>query len=212
MTMLETGINIIDWPSLQYCTMSAFGGDAWQRKAMSHKSSFIIIIDNIIWYVLKKIASLVSKFFIHDMMIGAVKIENEICAFQDIKRGLQQGCVLNSETILRELEDMPGLKLRYAEDTALIAENQKDLQNLLNVVKNESRKKGLHLNSKKTEVMVIIKKTPPECNIFVDGTKLKTKAILQISRHTHHTRWQKPLRSKYKKLPKQKLYFKKMKI
>ena len=44
---------------------------------------------------------------------------------------------------------MPGLKLggkiinnlRYADDTALIAENQKDLQNLLNVVKNESRKK-----------------------------------------------------------------------
>ena len=31
--MLETGINIIEWPSLQYCTMSAFGGDAGQRKA-----------------------------------------------------------------------------------------------------------------------------------------------------------------------------------
>ena len=46
MTMLETGINIIEWPSLQYCTMSAFGGDALQRKAMSHKSSFRII-DNI---------------------------------------------------------------------------------------------------------------------------------------------------------------------
>ena len=78
---------------------------------------------------------------------------------------------------------MPGLKiggkiinnLRYADDTALIAENQKDLQNLLNVVKNESRKKGLDLNSKKTEVMVISKKTTPECNIFVDGTKLKQK-------------------------------------
>ena len=41
--MLEKGINIIELPSLQYCTMSAFGGDAWQRKAMSHKSSFIII-------------------------------------------------------------------------------------------------------------------------------------------------------------------------
>ena len=43
--MLETGINIIhiEWPSLQYCTMSAFRGDALQRKAMSHKSSFIII-------------------------------------------------------------------------------------------------------------------------------------------------------------------------
>ena len=41
--MLETGINNIEWPSLQYCTISAFGGDAWQRKAMSHKSSFMII-------------------------------------------------------------------------------------------------------------------------------------------------------------------------
>ena len=41
--MLDTGINIIEWPSLQYCTMSAFGGDALQRKAMSHKSSYIII-------------------------------------------------------------------------------------------------------------------------------------------------------------------------
>ena len=78
---------------------------------------------------------------------------------------------------------MPGLEtggkiinnLRYADDTALIAENQKDLQNLLNVVKNESRKKGLDLNSKKTGVMFISKKTTPECNIFVEGTKLKQK-------------------------------------
>ena len=44
--MLETGINIIEWPSLQYSTMSAFGRDALQRKAMSHKSSFIIIDNN----------------------------------------------------------------------------------------------------------------------------------------------------------------------
>ena len=107
---------------------------------------------------------------------AAVKIENETCAFQDIKRGVRHGCVLspdlfnlNSKTILRELEDMPGLKidgkiinnLRYADDTALIAENQKELQNLLNVVKNKSRKKGLDLNSKKTEV-IVIKKTTPE--------------------------------------------------
>ena len=36
--MLETDINIIELPSLQYCAMSAFGGDALQRKALSHKS------------------------------------------------------------------------------------------------------------------------------------------------------------------------------
>ena len=41
--MLETGINIIEWPSLQHTAMSAFGGDALQRKAVSHKSSFLII-------------------------------------------------------------------------------------------------------------------------------------------------------------------------
>ena len=46
--MLETGINIIEWPPLQYCTMSAFGGDALQRKAMSHKSSFIIIDEKLL--------------------------------------------------------------------------------------------------------------------------------------------------------------------
>ena len=71
---------------------------------------------------------------------------------------------------------MPGLKiggkiinnLRYADDTALIAENQKDLHNLIIVVKSGSRKMGLDMNSKKTEVMVISRKTTPECNIFVD--------------------------------------------
>ena len=48
--MLETGINIIEWPSLQYCTMSAFRGYALQRKAMSHKSSFIIIdYESVYW-------------------------------------------------------------------------------------------------------------------------------------------------------------------
>ncbi|GFO27553.1 catenin (cadherin-associated protein), alpha 3 [Plakobranchus ocellatus] len=45
--------------------------------------------------------------------------------------------------------------LRYADDTVLIAENKEDLQKLLNIVEEESRKKGLELNSKKTEVMVI---------------------------------------------------------
>ena len=45
--MLETGINVTEWPSLQYCTMSAFGADELQRKAMLHKSSFIIIDDGL---------------------------------------------------------------------------------------------------------------------------------------------------------------------
>ena len=46
LTTLETGINVIEWPTLQYCAMSAFGGDALQRNAMLHKSSFIRVDDN----------------------------------------------------------------------------------------------------------------------------------------------------------------------
>ena len=45
--------------------------------------------------------------------------------------------------------------LRYAEDTVLIPENKEDLRQLLTIFEEESRKKGLQLNSKKIELMVI---------------------------------------------------------
>ncbi|GFO47360.1 endonuclease-reverse transcriptase [Plakobranchus ocellatus] len=108
---------------------------------------------------------------------------------EDIKRGVRQGCVLSpdlfslySEIIMRNLENHPGIKvggqninnLRYADDTVLIAENKEDLQKLLNIVEEESRKKGLELNSKKTEVMVISRKQEsPKCDIFINKVKLK---------------------------------------
>ncbi|GFN91366.1 endonuclease-reverse transcriptase [Plakobranchus ocellatus] len=64
--------------------------------------------------------------------------------------------------------------LRYADDTVLITENKEDLQKLLNIVEEESRKKGLELNSNKTEVMVISRKQEsPKCDIFINEVKLK---------------------------------------
>ena len=45
--------------------------------------------------------------------------------------------------------------LRYADDTVLIPENKEDLWQLLTIFEEESRKKGLQLNSKKIELMVI---------------------------------------------------------
>ncbi|GFO31938.1 retrovirus-related pol polyprotein from type-1 retrotransposable element r2 [Plakobranchus ocellatus] len=86
---------------------------------------------------------------------AAMRIENKTSTFQDIKRGVRQGCVLSpdlfslySEIIMRNLENHPGIKvggqninnLRYADDTVLIAENKEDLQKLLNIVEEESRK------------------------------------------------------------------------
>ncbi|GFR77827.1 endonuclease-reverse transcriptase [Elysia marginata] len=120
---------------------------------------------------------------------AAMRVGNETSSFQRIKRGVRQGCVLSpdlfslySEIIMQNLENCPGIKvggynvnnIRYADDTVLIAENKDDLQKLLNIVEEESRKKGLELNSKKTEVMVISRKQePPKCDIFINDAKLK---------------------------------------
>ena len=43
--------------------------------------------------------------------------------------------------------------LRYADDTTLMAENEKELKNLLIKVKEESEKAGLKLNIQKTKIM-----------------------------------------------------------
>ena len=122
---------------------------------------------------------------------AAMRVEGEISAFQKIKRGVRQGCVLSpdlfslySEIIMRNIEGQPGIRvgghninnLKYADDTVLISENEKDLQQLLNILESKSKEKGLELNSKKTEVMVISRKEePPLINITINGIKLKQR-------------------------------------
>ena len=44
--------------------------------------------------------------------------------------------------------------LRYADDTALMAESEKELKSLLLKVKEEAEKAGLKLNIQKTKIMV----------------------------------------------------------
>src|SRR5579871_5581650 len=126
---------------------------------------------------------------------AAIRIDNEIGSFQCIKQGVRQGCVLSpdlfnlySEIIMRSIQDMKGISiggyninnLRYADDTVLIAEKEVHLQEMLNTIAKESLEKGLTLNIRKTEVMVITKKKcPPECNIKVDGITLKLVSIFE---------------------------------
>ena len=43
--------------------------------------------------------------------------------------------------------------LRYADDTTLMAENEKELKSLLMKVKEESEKVGIKLNIQKTKIM-----------------------------------------------------------
>ena len=55
---------------------------------------------------------------------------------------------LKSESLLRNINN-----LRYADDTTLMAELEKELQNLLMKVKEKSEKAGLKLNIQKAKIM-----------------------------------------------------------
>ena len=88
-----------------------------------------------------------------------------------IRKGVCQGCILSpclfnlyAEYIMRNAgldEAQAGIKiakrninnLRYADDTTLMAESEKELKSLLMKVKEESEKVGLKLNIQKTKIM-----------------------------------------------------------
>ena len=60
--------------------------------------------------------------------------------------------------------------LRYADDTTLMEESEKELKNLLMKVKVESRKVGLKLNIQKTKIMAF----GPISSWQVDGETVET--------------------------------------
>ena len=88
-----------------------------------------------------------------------------------IGKGVHQGCMLSpclfnlhAEYIMRNTgleEALAGIKiagrninkLRYADDTSLMAESEEELKSLLMKVKEESEKVGLNLNIQKTKIM-----------------------------------------------------------
>ena len=60
--------------------------------------------------------------------------------------------------------------LRYADDTTLMAESEKELKSLLMKVKEESEKVGLKLNIQKTKIMV----SGPITSWELDGETVET--------------------------------------
>ena len=78
---------------------------------------------------------------------------------------------------MQNLEGYPRMKeeghyvnnLKYADGSVLIAENEENLQG-------ESRKKGLELYSKRSEVMVVSQnKECPRIKVFINENKLKQR-------------------------------------
>ena len=64
--------------------------------------------------------------------------------------------------------------LRYADDTALIADSQEKLQELVSILVRESESKGLRVNVSKTQVLVVSKgDTQVPANIVVNDQRLK---------------------------------------
>ena len=60
--------------------------------------------------------------------------------------------------------------LRYADDTTLMAESEKELKSLLMKVKEESEKVGLKLNIQKTKIMA----STPITSWQIDGETMET--------------------------------------
>ena len=105
-----------------------------------------------------------------------------------IGKGVRQGCILSpclfnlyTEYIMRnaELDEaQAGIKiarrninnLRYADETTLMAEREKELKSLLRKVKEESEKVGLKLNIQKTKTMA----SGPITSWQVDGKTVET--------------------------------------
>ena len=63
-------------------------------------------------------------------------------------------------------------KLRYADDTTIIAENEEELKSLLMKVKEESEKVGLKHNIQKTKIMASVPITSWE----IDGETVETES------------------------------------
>ena len=61
-------------------------------------------------------------------------------------------------------------KLRYADDTTLMAESEKELKSLLMKVKEESEKAGLKLNIQRTKIMA----SSPITSWQIDGETMET--------------------------------------
>ena len=74
--------------------------------------------------------------------------------------------------------------LRYADDTTLMAETEKELKSLLMKVKEESEKVGLKLNIQKTKIMA----SGPTTSWERDGEPVETVSDY-ISGLQNHCRW-----------------------
>ena len=75
--------------------------------------------------------------------------------------------------------------LRYADDTTLMAESEKELNSLLMKVREENEKVGLKLNIQKTKIMA----SGPITSWQIDGETMETVTDFILGGLQNHCRW-----------------------
>ena len=76
-------------------------------------------------------------------------------------------------------------KLRYADDTTLMAESEEELKSFLMKVKEESENVGLKLNIQKTKIMA----SGPITSWEIDGETVETVTNFIFGGLQNHCRW-----------------------
>ena len=114
---------------------------------------------------------------------------NELSEDIRIQRGVRQGCVasptlfnLYTDIFFRHIINMKGVNvggtnynnLRYADDTALLGGNEKELSDLTSKINEVGKQFGMKINIKKSKAMVVSKKpNSPKINIAIDGQRIE---------------------------------------
>ena len=81
-------------------------------------------------------------------------------------------------------EAQPGISLRYADDTTLMAESEEELKSLLMKVKEESETVSLKLNIQKTKIMA----SGPITSFQIEGETMDTVGDFILGLQ-NHCRW-----------------------
>jgi len=79
--------------------------------------------------------------------------------------------------------------LRYADDKAVVASTQKELQNLMDRLNAVTKKYGMKINVKKTKVMCISRTGNHKLKILVDSSSSGTGHTVQVSGQYYFQRW-----------------------